>query len=206
MGWGARLLGIGQIVGGAVLTGVSGGSMAGVGIPMMTSGVGNLVADQARNEGNEALDTAASQLTQSNDRAIAHQGQIFQGQQSALAPYAQRGSQAMDALGSMMGYAPMPASQLPGLATGPTTGAAQAANNFAVPRDEGSRPGAVRSPQMLDPQTQATMQTQSAYQGASGLGDLGPRVTLKAPTGETIMLPVGDPNIQKALARGAVQV
>jgi hypothetical protein len=200
VGWGSKLIGIGQIAGGALSFLTPAGPI--LGPSLIGGGISTITNDIAREEGNKAIDQATATQQAATDKAAGIQSQIFQGQQAALSPYQQVGSGAVGNLAALTGLPPI---QMPSLPANYAAQTPQPSPNVAVPREAAPRQGSVRRPEMQDPQTTATLQSQSSY-GSGTLADLGPKVTLRAPTGQMIQLPAGDPQIQKALALGAQRV
>lgn len=209
MGWGSKLIGIGKIAGGAALIGFTGGAGAPAGVGLMASGGQDIVNDIANDKANQSIDKAVATQQQATNQALGlqqqalgNQAQLFQQQQANVSPYVQFGLNGLQAVNTMQGY---PAIQLPTIGSGmpsaspAATSTAPPASDVAVPRD-----GAVRRPEAASPTQTAQANTASSFGGT--LGTLGPRVTLRAPTGQTMQFMAGDPAIDQFLARGAQQV
>ena len=82
-----------------------------------------------------AANKAADQQVAATDKGLALQQQIYNEQKAGMQPYAQFGQQALGSLGSLMGFAPLPAGAVPPMTPQEAAVAGNDPNNPASARE-----------------------------------------------------------------------
>jgi hypothetical protein len=191
MGFWKTVGGIALAAGGIAAAGATGGaslSLVGVGASM----VGNSVKEDAAKK-------AAKQAIAAGDKAIATQQAAAQQAGQAYSPYTQQGQQAVNTIGSLMGFAPSSGTAPPGSSGigAMPTGMQQAvgARPVAEMPTGGTSQAVPRGPEPLEA---AARQTQSTYQPMASLGGAS-TVRMRAPDGEVAMIPMTQVNHYRQL-------